>query len=137
MLSFEEWENQVPASLRQDPLWRSLTYRKALYLYDLTWEDIQRWPKRPGVFALADQLLRSLGSISANLEEGWGRGFGADRNRFLRIALGSAREAKGWYFRSRHLLTKSVLEERLALLDSIIGLLVSELHRQTRRTAQD
>ena len=136
MLSFEEWAKQVPESLRRDPLWRSLTYRKALYLYELTWESIQQWPRQPGVFALADQLLRSLGSICANLEEGWGRGFGADRNRFLRMALGSAREAKGWYFRARHLLGDEILEARLALLDSIIGLLVSKLQRQRRHSTQ-
>lgn len=133
-MTFDTWEQTIPERIRQDPVWRFLAYRKALYLHDLAWEDIRRWEKAPGIYALADQLIRSVGSISANIEEGFGRGYGADRNRFLRIAIGSAREAKGWYFRAHHLLTNQVLADRLALLDAIIGLLVTELTVQRRRT---
>ncbi len=133
-MNFETWEKSIPERIRQDPVWRFLAYRKALYLHDLAWEDTRRWSKAPGTYALADQLVRSVGSISANIEEGFGRGYGADRNRFLRIAIGSAREAKGWYFRARHLLPANTLENRLALLDAIIGLLITELTTQRRRT---
>lgn len=134
-MKYEEWERGLPERIIADPVWRFLAYRKALYLYDLAWEDIHRWPHSPGVFALADQLLRSVGSIGANIEEGWGRGYGPDRNRFLRIAIGSAREAKGWYYRAHHLLSPAVLGERLSLLDAIIGLLVTELRHQRQRTS--
>ena len=132
-MKFEEWLETVPERVKRDPVWSFFAYRRALYLFDLAWEDVQNWPNGPGIRALADQLLRSVGSISANIEEGWGRGFGADRNRFLRIALGSAREAKGWYVRARHLFSTQILEERLALLDSIIALLITELRRQQTR----
>ena len=131
-MNFDEWARQVPERIRQDPVWRFMAYRRALFLHDLAWEDIRAWPRSPGVFALADQLVRSVGSISANIEEGYGRGYGADRNRFLRIAIGSAREAKGWYYRAHHLLPTPVLEDRLALLDSIIGLLITELNYQKK-----
>ena len=76
---------------------------------------------------MAQQLIRSAGSISANIEEGSGRGFGRDRLRFLRIALGSARESKGWYYRAKRLLATDALEHRTALLSEIIALLVTEI----------
>jgi len=77
-----------------------------------------------------EQLTRSTGSISANIEEGYGRGFGKDRDHFLRISAGPARESKGWQFRARRLLAPELLKQRLALLDDIIALLVTELNRQ-------
>jgi four helix bundle protein len=80
--------------------------------------------------AVAEQLTRSTGSISANIEQGYGRGFGKDRDHFLRISTGSARESKGWYFRARRLLAPELFKQRLALLDDIISLLVTELNRQ-------
>jgi len=77
-----------------------------------------------------EQLTRSTGSISANIEEGYGRGFGKDRDHFLRISTGSARKSKGYYVRARRLLASEFLQQRLALLDDIISLLVTELNRQ-------
>jgi len=40
----------------------------------------------------ADQLRAAAESITANIQEGYGRDRGADRNRFLRFARGSAEE---------------------------------------------
>src|SRR6266567_3997455 len=40
----------------------------------------------------AAQLRDAAGSISANIAEGFGRGAGPDRTRFLRMARGSAEE---------------------------------------------
>lgn len=31
---FEEWEETVPLKMRSDPLWKSVYYRLAMYLYD-------------------------------------------------------------------------------------------------------
>ena len=59
------------------------------------------------------------------MEEGFGRGYGKDYARFLRIAIGSAREARGWYFRGRHLLKPEVTEHRFELLRSVIAGLVT------------
>ena len=84
--------------------------------------------------AVADQLIRSVGSVSANIEEGHGRGLDTrEYQQFLRYAVASAKEAKGWYFRGRHLLSPEVVEHRLKLLSEIIALILTEISRRRRR----
>jgi hypothetical protein len=50
-----------------------------LFLYDVCWRDCEGLLKHPLDNAVAHQRIRSVGSISANIEEGYGRGFGKDR----------------------------------------------------------
>ncbi len=129
-LSFEEWVAQVPESLKQDPLWNFQVYPKALHLYDLAWEDCEYLLKDPRGRAVANQLIRSAGSICANIEEGYGRGYGKEYSYFLRVSMGSARESRGWYYRGKRLLPADVLKHRIALLDEIIAMLAPNIQRQ-------
>jgi four helix bundle protein len=76
---------------------------------------------------LARQLIRSTDSISANIEEGYGRGFGKEYPQFLRIARGSARESKGRYLRTKNILSKEIIEERTKTLDEIIAMLTKTI----------
>ena len=130
--SFEEWRVDVASKMGSSPLWNSIGYQKALFLYELVWFDCERLMQDLRGKAIAQQLIRSAGSISANMEEGYGRGFGRDYARFLGYALGSARETQGWYFRARHLLSEDIVAHRLALLDEIIALLVTTIKQQKR-----
>jgi len=134
-MTYEEWLTNVPDSIKNDRLWEFFAYRKALLLYDLAWEDCEKLIKDVRGRGNADQLNRSVGSISANIEEGYGRGFGREYGYFLRVALGSARESRGWYYRSRRFLPPTTLPHRYALLDEIIALLVSMLHGQKKLTS--
>ncbi|MCK5561186.1 MAG: four helix bundle protein, partial [Thermoplasmata archaeon] len=77
---------------------------------------------------IAKQLVRSAGSIPANIEEGYGRGLGKEFAYFLRISRGSARETKGWYNRAKKLLDPSLLNERMKEIDEVISLLVSMIN---------
>ena len=129
---YETWEAGVAQVIRDSPVWAFYGYRKALFLYDLVWIDCEYWQKERRGWPIIDQIIRSAGSLSANIEEGNGRGFGRDYARFLKIALGSARETQGWYWRGHHLLPENVLQHRLTLLDEIIALLVTEVNRQLR-----
>ena len=133
-MNFEEWKGEVPERIKAEPEWKFYAYPKALFLYDLVWEDCGKLMRDHRGKAVAQQIIRSAGSISANIEEGYGRGIGTKSYLyFLRVAIGSARETKGWYFRSRHLLSADVLEHRLALLDEIISLLATEMVRHQKR----
>lgn len=130
--SFQEWQEDIAAVIKASPVWQSIGYQKALFLYELIWFDCDKLMQDPRGKAIAEQIIRSAGSISANIEEGYGRGFGADYARFLKFALGSARETQGWYFRARHSLTEEVMVHRLSLLDEIIALVVTIIKQQKR-----
>jgi len=132
-MTYEEWERGVPEVIRADPVWQFYAYRKALFLYDLVWEDSELLMRDRRGQAIAEQLIDSAGSICANIEEGYGRGYGKDRNYFLRVSVGSARETRGWYYRSRHLLSTAVLEHRTTLASEVIALLITELNQQRQR----
>lgn len=129
-MTYEEWADQVPDSIRNDSLWNFQVYRKSLFLSDLAWQDSEKLLKDVRGKKIAAQLITSVGSICANIEEGYGRGFGKDYARFLKIALGSARECRGWYYRGRRLLSPEVLQHRLKLLDEIISLLITHIPKQ-------
>ncbi len=128
--NFADWAAQVPESIKRDPLWSFQVYPKALFLADLAWQDTGGMMQNPRGREIAKQLIRSTGSICANLEEGHGRGFGKDNAYFQRVALGSARESRGWYYRGRHMLSKITLQHRIKLLDEIIAALVLSSNRQ-------
>ena len=102
-----------------------------MFLYDQVWDDCDQLGKDFRGKDVSRQLIRSAGSICANMEESYGRTAGTpDHRRVLRISLGEARETKGWYLRSRHILPEDVLESRLDILDQIIALLVNIIYRK-------
>jgi four helix bundle protein len=96
-------------------------YKLARELFDEFWADSDILAKDFQGRELAKQQVRSLDSICANIEEGYGRGFGKELPQHLKIARGEARESLGRYERCRHLLPPAVIERRAASLNHIIG----------------
>jgi four helix bundle protein len=100
-------------------------YRFAVFAGDLAWQDVSRLIKDRRMVSVADQLYRAIGSIGANVAEGYSRRSGKDQARFYEYALGSAREARGWYYQSRHVLSEVVSTHRIKLLTQITRLLLT------------
>ncbi|HLE18283.1 MAG TPA: four helix bundle protein, partial [Syntrophales bacterium] len=67
-------------------------YKFACQLFDEFWNDSETLGKDYRGRELVKQQVRSLDSICANIEEGYGRGFGKELSHHLRIARGEARE---------------------------------------------
>lgn len=134
---YKEWEGLVPEEFKGDSLWRVEAYRLGLFVADLGWHDVTKLVRDRRTLRLSDQLYRALGSISANVAEGFSRGTGRDRARFYEYALGSARESRDWCYKARHVLGETVTQHRLSLLTQIVRLLLTMIPQQRGRTLRD
>ena len=85
------------------------------------------------MFSIADQHSRAVGNISSNVGEGYSKSSGKDRARFYEYALGSAREARDWYFKARHAVDPLVIEHRIELTTQIVRLTLTMVAKERRR----
>ena len=136
-MNYAEWLKSVPPEINNDPIWKLEVYRLALFAGDIGWQDVLTLSKNKLMSSVADQLHRSLGSISANLTEGYSRSKGLDRARFIEISLGSARESRDWYYKSRHILHPEVVTHRIGLITHIIGMLTSMIPHQRKNAIRE
>jgi four helix bundle protein len=120
----------VPSEITADSLWKMEAYRLALFLADPAWSDVTRLAGDRRTWDLAGQLYRAVGSIDANISEGYSRGSGRDRARFYEYALGSARESRGWYYKARHVLGDEVTSHRNRQIALICRLLLAMIPDQ-------
>jgi four helix bundle protein len=123
-MKYAEWIETVPSEITKDPLWKLDVYRLALFSADIGWPDVNAIYKNDLMQRLANQLYGSLGSISANLTEGYSRSKGLDRARFFEYSLGSSRESRDWYYKARHVIPTDVYQHRMGLHTKIISMLV-------------
>ncbi|MFZ2486893.1 MAG: four helix bundle protein [Anaerolineae bacterium] len=111
-------------------MWRVKAYQLALFAADIAWLDLKALMADRRTLELSDQLYRSIGSVSANIVEGFSKSSRRDRVRFYEYALGSAREARDWYYKARHVLRSEVVTNRLTLYTEIIRLLLTMIPEQ-------
>jgi four helix bundle protein len=127
MPPLSEWAKRADTARIGDPLWSVQAYRISLYAIECHNFD-RRINAQLGTAAALDQLTRAIGSISANLAEGYSRSSVADRTRFYGYALGSTREAISWYDTLQFELG-DVAAERQCTLIQIRRLLLTMLKR--------
>src|SRR4029079_7579242 len=122
---YEHWLRTVPAEFTQDTLWRMTAYRYALFAMSRAQADVQFFERCRETRPHIDQLLRAVGAISANLEEGYGRSGGADRAHFYEYGLSTAREARGWYYKCARAFPPETVTARMSVFSQIIAMLTS------------
>ncbi len=85
---------------------------------------------------IANQVLRSASSISANIAEGFGRRTGKEYTHYLIVARGSTTETLDWYIKCRdlHLIDAAVFVTRRAALEEILKMLNRMVSQQLAKT---
>ena len=92
--------------------------------------DVERFTNGLPAGVIANQVLRSAGSISANIAEGFGRRTGKEYTHYLIVARGSTTETIDWYLKCKDLrlidadvfvLRRAILEEILKMLNRMIS----------------
>ena len=96
-------------------------YQLARQVFEDFWNDSEILNKDFRGRELVKQQVRSLDSVCANMEEGFGRGFGKELPQHLKISRGEARESRGRYERCNHLLPPETITQRVSALSRIIG----------------
>ncbi len=101
-------------------------YQKAAKLFeDFIEEDLPLLKKDFAGRALANNQLRCLDSICANMEEGYERKSGKEIKYFFRISKGSVGEARGRYKRLNKLFSQEIVNKRVSELNEIRAMLAS------------
>jgi four helix bundle protein len=136
-MNYREWLTTVPVEISDDSLWKMEAYRLALFGSDVAWQDVTKLAADLRTRSLADQLYRAVGSVAANLSEGYSRSSGRDRARFYEYALGSARESRAWYFKGRHVLGGEVVSHRMRLFTEVIRLLLTMVPHNRELTLRE
>ena len=72
-------------------------YRLAVEASEEGWDDATIMKAEPLLADAAPQLVRAIGSIAANIAEGYARRSARDRIRYYEYALGSVEESSTWY----------------------------------------
>ena len=108
-------------------------YKLACHLFDDFWADSEILGHDYRGREMVKQQVRSLDPICANIEEGYGRGYGKEFPQHLKIARGEARESRGRYQRCHHLLPEETIKKRISALDTISAGLTRTINTLEKR----
>jgi four helix bundle protein len=122
----------IAAATSNDPLFRMRAYQIASDLLQVAWLDAKALSADTVTEKMSGQLYAAIGSISANIGEGYSRSSGVDRARLFEFALGSVRESMTWYEAARPMLGDLVLT-RLNDLEEIRRILLAVIPRERAR----
>ncbi len=108
-------------------------WRKSHQIFLDLLRELEQLPQNRAAAIFTDQLLRSVGSIGANIAEGFNRSQAKFVNS-LSIALGEANEAENWLYKLRDAgyLTHESLNEHIKECIQLEKMLAS-LHRKIRQ----
>lgn len=81
-MNYDEWLASVPAEIAGDALWNMQVYRLALFVGDLAWQDISKLVQDKRMLRHSSQLYSAVGSIAANIAEGYSHRSRKDQARY-------------------------------------------------------
>ena len=131
---YDAWVRTVPSEITEDSIWRTPAYRFSLYAAACAESDIPWLVKHRASRPHINQLLRAVGGISASLDEGYSRSSGRERAHYYEYALGSAREARSWYFKCRSA-APAIAAVRIRQLTRIIRILTVVVPREREQSS--
>ena len=108
-------------------------YRLACELVSESWRDAEMLTHHRTMEKVSGQLYAAVGSIAANLGEGYAHSSGKDRARIFEYALGSTRESIAWFRSAEPVLGPEVVAKRVEKLDEIRRLLLAIIPRERGR----
>jgi len=123
----------APGKDKSDPLQRMRAYRLACELVRESWEDAEKLRHHRTMEKVSAQLYAAVGSIVANLGEGYAHSSGKDRARIFEYALGSARESIAWFRSAEPVLGSDIVASRVEKLDEIRRMLMAIIPRERER----
>ena len=128
--------HRVPGSTGEYPdfIKRMRVFQLAVQLLDDSWSDAETLTGHPVTALVGPQLYKAIGSIAANIGEGYSRSSGRDRARFFEYALGSAKESGIWYRAAVRVLDHPTVASRMAVLEEIQRMLQAVIPRERDRT---
>ncbi|NWF75316.1 MAG: four helix bundle protein [Nitrospirae bacterium] len=87
--------------------------------------DVEGFPKTEVGRIIANQIIRSVSSITANIAEGYGRRRGKEYEHYLYIARGSANETIDWYekLKSLNYINEGIFREREQMCQELRAML--------------
>ena len=124
---------EMPEIRKGDPLQRMRAYRLACELVTESWQDAEKLTHHRTMEKVSGQLYAAVGSVAANLGEGYAHSSGKDRARIFEYALGSTRKSIAWYHSAEPVLGPDVVAKRVEKLDEIRRLLLAIIPRERGR----
>ncbi len=104
-------------------------------LFEQVVKDVETFPMTRAAKVIEDQVVRSVGSISANIAEGYGRRKGKEYEHYLYNSRGSTNETIDWYEKLKRVgyITERVFEERELIcveLRAMLSKMIDTLKKQ-------
>lgn len=121
------------ASDERDPLAKMQAVQITRELMPECWNDAEKLTQHELTRKIAGQLYTAMGSILANLGEGYSRSSGRDRAKIFEYALGSVRESMMWYRSSVKVLGRETVDKRIDKLEQVRRLLLATIPRERDR----
>lgn len=102
-----------------------IVWQKSHELFLSVIKDVERFPDSRALRIVTDQLLRSCGSISANIAEGFGRRQGKEYLHYLIISRGSTTETLNWLIKCHDIgwMDKEIFLKREATVEELMKML--------------